>query len=63
MVHTSLIPVLWKQRQVDVCEFQASLVYLFSSRPARAIKSDSIFFLLKAQNPIECKQVMSPELL
>lgn len=44
MVHTSLIPVLWRQRQVDICEFQASLVYLSSSRPARAIKSDPIFF-------------------
>jgi hypothetical protein len=60
MVHTSLIPVLWRQRQVDICEFQASLVYLYSSRPVRAIKSDSIFFFFfffffKAQDPIKCK--------
>lgn len=35
--YTSLVPVLWRQRQV-LCEFQASLVYLLSSRPARAIE-------------------------
>ena len=30
-----LIPVLGKQRQTDLCEFKASLVYITSSRPAR----------------------------
>jgi hypothetical protein len=24
--HTPLIPVLWRQRQVDLCEFEISLV-------------------------------------
>ena len=28
--------VLERQRQVDFCEFQVSLVYIVSSRPARA---------------------------
>jgi hypothetical protein len=32
----SLIPALGKQRQVDLCEFEASLVYRVSSRTARA---------------------------
>ena len=27
-----LIPALWRQRQVDLCEFEASLVYRASSR-------------------------------
>jgi len=31
-----LIPVLQKQRQVDLCEFETSLVYIKSSRTARA---------------------------
>jgi hypothetical protein len=29
-----LIPALGKQSQVDLCEFEASLVYIVSSRPA-----------------------------
>lgn len=33
---TSLIPELGSQRQVDLWEFEASMVYLESSRPARA---------------------------
>jgi hypothetical protein len=33
----SLIPALGKQRQVDLHEFEASLVYKESSRPARAV--------------------------
>jgi hypothetical protein len=27
---------IWRQRQVDVCEFEASLLYIVSSRTARA---------------------------
>ena len=30
--HMPLIPVLWRQRQADLCEFEASLVYKESSR-------------------------------
>ena len=33
-----LIPVLGKQRQVVIYEFEAILVYIKSSRTARAIK-------------------------
>jgi hypothetical protein len=35
-LYTPLIPALWKQRQVDLCEFKASLIYSVSSRSARA---------------------------
>ena len=34
--HMPLIPALWSQRQVDLKEFEASLVYTVSSKPARA---------------------------
>ena len=31
-----LTPALWRQRQVDSCEFEASLAYLeFQARPAK----------------------------
>ena len=32
-----LIPVLGRQRQVDLCVFEDNLVYIVSSRTARAI--------------------------
>ena len=32
-----LIPALGKQRQEDLCEFEVSLVFIVSSRPARDI--------------------------
>jgi hypothetical protein len=31
-----LIPAFEKQRQMDICEFKASLVYIAFSRPAKA---------------------------
>jgi hypothetical protein len=39
---TSLIPVLRKQRQVDLCEFDASLPYRVSSRTARVIQRNPV---------------------
>ena len=33
--HTVLIPEFKRQRQVDFCEFEISLVYIVSSRPVR----------------------------
>jgi hypothetical protein len=33
-----LIPVLKMQRQADLCEFEANLVYIVRTGPARAIK-------------------------
>jgi hypothetical protein len=35
--HKPLIPALGRQRQSDLCEFEASLVYRVSSRIARAV--------------------------
>jgi hypothetical protein len=32
-----LIPALGRQRQADLCEFEASLIYKESSRTARAV--------------------------
>ena len=39
---TTLILALWRQRQVDFCEFLASLVYRVSSRTARAMQRDPV---------------------
>ena len=40
--HMPLIPALRKQKQVDLCEFEVSLVYIASSRTARAIEGDPV---------------------
>ena len=32
-----LVPALIRQRQEDLCEFEVSLVYKVSLRPARAV--------------------------
>ena len=51
----SLIPALGKQRQVDLCEFEASLVYRASSRTVRAVTQ---------RNPVsENKQKQNPKIL
>jgi hypothetical protein len=34
--HRPLVPALGRQRQADLCEFETSLVYIVSSRTARA---------------------------
>lgn len=34
--HTPLVPVLGRQRQEDLCDLEASLVYRVSARTARA---------------------------
>jgi hypothetical protein len=33
----SLIPVLRRQRQIDLCEFKSSMLYMVSSRTAKAM--------------------------
>lgn len=42
---TALITVFWEWKKVDFCEFQASLVYIVISRPARTTVRQ---FLLRA---------------
>jgi hypothetical protein len=42
MVHTSLIPALSRQRQVDLCEFEVTLVYRASSRLVRAPRRNTV---------------------
>ena len=40
--HTPLIPALRMQRQGNLCEFEASLVYSASSRTARATQRNFV---------------------
>ena len=42
MEHTPLIPALKRQRQADLCEFEARLVYRGNSRTVRAIQRNPI---------------------
>jgi hypothetical protein len=37
-----LIPALRRQKQADLCEFEASLVYKMNSRTARAVHRNHI---------------------
>lgn len=46
-----LIPALRRQRRVDFCEFEASLLYIASSRPARVMQSDPISKQNKNKQP------------
>ena len=50
MVGRSLIPALRRQRQVDLCELEASLVYRVSSRTARAIQRNPVLKKKTKQN-------------
>jgi hypothetical protein len=38
----SLIPVLGRQRQVDLCEFEASLLYRMSSKTVRTTQRNPV---------------------
>ena len=38
-----MIPALGRQRQVDLCEFKASLVYRGSSRTAKATQRNPVW--------------------
>jgi hypothetical protein len=40
--HIPLIPALGRQRQVGVCEFEASLVYRVSSRASKATQGNNV---------------------
>jgi hypothetical protein len=47
---TPLIPVLQRQRQADLCELEASLVYISSSRLARATQRDPVITITTTTN-------------
>ena len=49
---TPLVPALWRQRQVNLCEFEASLVFKVSSRTVKAKRNP----VLKGQKQIRKKQ-------
>ena len=42
VVHKSLIPALRRQKQTDLCEFKASLVYKTNSRTVRASQTNPV---------------------
>ena len=54
-----LIPALRKQRQVDLCRFEASLVYRVSSRKARMV-SEKPCLKKPKQTPKTLKSKESP---
>lgn len=43
VVTYALIPLLWRQRRVDLCEFEASPVYKATSGTARAVIQRNLF--------------------
>ena len=49
-----MIPALGRQRQVDLCEFKAGLVYRVSSRTVRAVIQRNP--VLKNQKQMKTKQ-------
>jgi hypothetical protein len=49
----SLIPALWRERQADLCEFVASLVYRASSRTVRARKRNPVLTPSSLQRKIK----------
>jgi len=51
--HTPLIPALRRQRQVELCEFEASLLYKASSRTARATQTDPVLKNQKSKKKIK----------
>jgi len=51
----SLMPALWRQRQADLCKFEASLVYRVSSRTARDTQRNPVL-KNKKQNKTKQKQ-------
>jgi hypothetical protein len=47
-----LIPALGRQRQADLCEFKASLVYTVSSRSTRATQRNPVSNKNKSSNKV-----------
>ena len=59
--HTTLVPAIGRQRQVDLSEFEASQVYKVSFRTARLIKTNPVWGKRKKpknkQKPPKCTHV------
>ena len=55
MAHTPLIPAPRKQRQADLCELEAILVYRASSRTARATQRNPVLKNETKQNKTKKK--------
>ena len=54
-----LIPALGRQRQVDICEFEASLVYKVSPRTARALQRNTVLNTKKKKKLINSMVINS----
>jgi hypothetical protein len=50
------LPALGRQKQADLCEFEASLIYRVSSRTARAIHRNPVSKKQKQKNNKKPKQ-------
>ena len=57
VAHMPLIPALGRQRQADVCEYEASLVYRASSRTIKATLRNPV---MKNQNQTKQKHKKLP---
>jgi hypothetical protein len=60
MVHT-LMPALGKQRQINLCEFKASLVYRVNSKTAKATQRNSVSKNKTKQNKTKPKTTSPPK--
>ena len=54
--HRSLVPALRRQRQTDLCEFEASLAYKVSSRTARTVTQKNLVSKKKKIKEVEKKK-------
>lgn len=50
-----MMSALWRQRPAGLCGFQATLVYIVSSRPARTTERDPVSNINKQINKLIIK--------
>ena len=62
MVLPSLISSLKKQRQTDLCEFEASLVYRVSSRTGSKATQRNLVLKIKKQSVLDCNELSRQEM-
>jgi hypothetical protein len=60
VVCVPLIPALRRQKQVDLCELEASLVYRFSSRTAKATQRNPVLKNKNKQAKSNCSGISNP---
>ena len=57
-----LVPALGRQRQVDHCEFEASLIYKLSSRTVRAVTQRNPILKKQKEKQEEKTGLLQPDL-